>query len=309
MYSSALATALSVLAVTSAANIPRQVANTTTQIAQLGGWVECLAVRSNGHLLATRLDVPELWTVDPTTKTTAKIATFPNALGLTGVAEIAPDVFAVVAGNFSTTAFTIGNGSWSVWKIDFTGATPKQTLLKAIPEAGFLLGATAFNNDTAFIADAGNGALYRISITTGEYEVVLQDPTMKAPDGSFIPEGIHGVRYIPQTGSVFFTNTFGSTFNKFDVNRTSGKPIVFSGVTTITTKVETPEDLAVIEGTAFIMSLNGGGIFRVTPDGKSTKIVDVTSGSTVAIGRGTTDARTLYFANSSGTISAVSSPL
>ena len=304
MYLSVFTTTLVALATASASIIPRQAAS---QVAQLGGWVECLAVRSNGAILATRLDVPELWTVDPVTKTSSRVTSFPNALGLTGVAEISPDVFVVVAGNFSTTTFDIGNGSWSVWKVDLTGATPKQTLLKAVPEAGFLLGATAFNNDTAFIADAGNGALYRFSITTGDYEIVLQDPTMKAPTGAFISEGIHGVRYIPQSGSVFFTNTFGSTFNMFDVDKTTGKPT--SSVKIITTKVETPEDLAIIEGTAFIMSLNGGGIFSVTPDGLSTKIVEVQSGSTVAIGRGATDKKALYFATSSGSISVVSSPL
>lgn len=296
-------TTLGFLASASAAIIPRQTTNSTL-VAQLGGWVECLAVRSNGAILATRLDVPELWTVDPVAKTSAKIATIPNALGLTGVAEISPDVFTVVAGNFSTTTFDIGNGSWSVWKVDLTGTFPKQTLLNAVPEAGFLLGATAFNNDTAFIADAGNGALYRISLVTGDYEIVLQDAAMKAPAGAFISEGIHGVRYIPQTGTVFFTNTFGSTFNKFNVEKVTGKAV--GTVTTITTQVATPEDLVVIEGTAFIMSLNGGGIFKVAPDGSSTKIVDVQSGSTVAIGRGVNDTDTLYFANSSGSISAVS---
>ncbi|KAH8724781.1 hypothetical protein GQ44DRAFT_617348 [Phaeosphaeriaceae sp. PMI808] len=304
MRSSILIIVSHVFGIALAAILPRQAA---TQIAQLGGWVECLAVRSNGAILATRLDVPELWTVDPVTKTSSKIASFPNALGLTGVAEISPDIFAVVAGNFSTTSFDIGNGSWAVWKVDLTGTAPKQTLLRAIPEAAFLLGATAFNNDTAFIADAGAGALYRISVTTGDYEIVLKDPAMKAPAGSFIAEGIHGVRYVPQTGNVYFTNTFGSTFNKFEVNKLTGKPT--GAITTITAKVETPEDLAIVEGTALIMSLNGGGIFKVTPDGSSVKAVDVKSGSTVAFGRGTTDAKMIYFATSSGSISAVPFPL
>ena len=304
MRLSTVATVLFALKFASASVIPRQAA---TQVAQLGGWVECLAIRSNGGILANRLDVPELWTIDPVTKTSTKLFSFPNALGLTGIAETSPDIFAVVAGNFSTTNFSIGNGSWAVWKVDLTGETPKQTLLKEIPEGGFLLGATAFNNDTAFIADAGNGALYRISMTTGHYEILLQDPTMKAPAGAFISEGIHGVRYVPQLDTVFFTNTFGSTFNRFNIDKTTGKAT--SSVTTITTNIETPEDLTIIEGTAFIMSLNGGGIFRVTPDGKSIKIVDVVSGSTVAVGRGTSDAKTLYFATSSGSVMAVSSLL
>ncbi|KAH7390526.1 hypothetical protein BKA66DRAFT_439834 [Pyrenochaeta sp. MPI-SDFR-AT-0127] len=303
MHFPSLLTVLATLPIILASVRPRQA---STQVAQLGGWIECLAVRSNGAILANRLDVPELWTVDPVTKTTSKVISLPNALGLTGIAEISPDIFAVVAGNFSTTNFSIGNGSWSVWKVDLSGETPKQTLLAAVPEAGFLLGATAFDNDTAFIADAGNGALYRINMTTGDYSIVLQDVSMKAPAGSFISEGIHGVRYSPQLGTVFFTNTFGSTFNKFSVDKTTGKAT--SAVTTITSSIDTPEDLVVVEGAAFIMSLNGGGIFKVTPDGKSAKIIDVVSGSTVAFGRGVTDTKTLYYATSSGSVMAALGP-
>lgn len=292
-----------IISIILASVIPRQA---VTQVAQLGGWIECLAVRSNGALFANRLDVPELWTIDPVSKASSRILSFPNALGLTGIAETSPDIFAVVAGNFSTIDFSIGNGSWSVWKVDLSGETPKQTLLKAIPEAGFLLGATRFDNDTAFVADAGNGALYRISISTGDYSIVLQDPSMQAPAGSFISEGIHGVRYSPPLGTVFFTNTFGSTFNRFSVDRATGNAT--SSVTTVTTSVETPMDLAIVEGTAFIMSLNGGGIFKVTPDGKSAKIVNVMSGSTVAIGRGESDTN-LYYATSNGSVMAVSNLL
>lgn len=298
------ATVLSTIATASAAVLPRQAP--TTQVAQLAGWVECIAVRSNGAILANRLDVPELWEINPVTKASSKIFSFPNALGLTGITEVTPDVFVIAAGNFSTTAFTIGNGSWAVWKVDLSGATPKQTLLKAIPEAGFLLGATTFNKDTAFIADSGNGALYRIDVTTGDYEIVLKDPSMKAPEGSFIAEGIHGVRYLPNLGSVFFTNTFGNTFNRFEVDKVTGKPT--SAVSLITSSVETPLDLAIIEGTAFIVSLNGAGIYRVTPDGKSAKIIDVASGLTVAVGRGAIDSKTLYFANNTGAILSASSP-
>jgi hypothetical protein len=70
----------------------------------LGTWVENLAVRTNGQLLVTLLSQPELYHVDPFQKTAPTlIHSFPNASGLLGIAEIEDDVFAVVAGNWSTT--------------------------------------------------------------------------------------------------------------------------------------------------------------------------------------------------------------
>jgi hypothetical protein len=53
------------------------------------------------------------------------------------------------------------------------------------------------------------------------------------------------------------------------------------------------------------MGFNGGGIYRVTSRGNSTKTADVVSGSTVAFGRGLNDMETLYYATSGGAVMAV----
>ncbi|KAJ7114418.1 hypothetical protein C8R44DRAFT_881260 [Mycena epipterygia] len=53
-------------------------------------WLENLAVRPNGQILATRLDVPELYqiTPDPHNPKPTLIYAFPSALGTLGIAEL-----------------------------------------------------------------------------------------------------------------------------------------------------------------------------------------------------------------------------
>lgn len=77
---------------------------TTTSIGHLpnDSWAENLAVRSNGQLLVTLLDVPEVYQIDPFgSHHTQLIEQIPVAGGLLGITEIQPDVFAIVAGNRS----------------------------------------------------------------------------------------------------------------------------------------------------------------------------------------------------------------
>lgn len=141
---------------------------------------EGIAARSNGQLLVSFFDKGEAWLVDPPTKKANKVATFTHCTCSAAIAEIAPDVFAVVAGKYT---YSNTPGSWGVWKVDFTaGSTPTTTLIKTVPESGMWNGMTTFNNDTVLIGDALKGAVFKMNVNTGAYSIVIQDPTM-APSG------------------------------------------------------------------------------------------------------------------------------
>jgi hypothetical protein len=88
------------------ASSTKPVLRTVTQFPNLT-WVENLAVRSNGQVLVTLLTTPELVLVDPFNDGKQVVVhQFPNVVGLTGIAEIAEDVFAVASGNFSVKTFS-----------------------------------------------------------------------------------------------------------------------------------------------------------------------------------------------------------
>jgi hypothetical protein len=182
-----------------------------TEIVRLPS-LENIAVRPNGQLLATNMNSPNLYTIDPATKTSSTAAAVSGASGLSGIGEVTPDVFVVIGGSPQGTA---------VHKVDFTGAgaTPKVTLVKKIPDAKNMNGLAVFNNDTVLLADAAKGNIIKLVLSTGDSSVALSDPTM-APSGP-VPFGIDGLKYDSGTGTVWYTNIFKNSFHKVSVDAAS----------------------------------------------------------------------------------------
>ncbi|KAF2464820.1 uncharacterized protein BDR25DRAFT_328912 [Lindgomyces ingoldianus] len=246
---------------------------------------EGIAARSNGQLLVSFFEKAEVWSLDPVTQKAAKIASFTDATCAAGITEIAPDVFAVVAGQ-------------GIWKIDLTSGTAKTTLIKKVPESEMWNGLTTLNNDTILIGDALKGAIFRMNVNTGDYSIAIQDPTL-VKSSSGIPMGIDGLRYF--NGTVYFTNISKNTLLKVPVDQT-GKAT--GAITTIWSTTQA-DDLAIgPDGSAYVAA--GSKIQKVTADGKiSTVPGSVSSSTSCTLGRTDTDKNTLYVASSNGQISSI----
>lgn len=88
-----------------------------------GSWVENLAIRSNGGILASFAIQPQIAYLDPSQPGAAPktIATFPApATGTLGITELQPDVFYVATNNFSFTSLSALPGKGQVWRLDMT---------------------------------------------------------------------------------------------------------------------------------------------------------------------------------------------
>ena len=106
-------------------NEPELQVETMFQFPNNGSWVDNIALRSDGSLLLTRLDVPEVWSVNTTSGNATLAYAFPNVTSRFGISEIDTDVFAVVVGNFSTETYVPTAGSFSLQKLDFNKANFK----------------------------------------------------------------------------------------------------------------------------------------------------------------------------------------
>lgn len=181
-----------------------------TEVVKLAS-LENIAVRPNGQLLVTNMNSPNLYAVDPVAKTSSTAVAVSGAAGLSGIGEIAPDVFVVIGGSPQGTA---------VHRVDFTGGgAPRATLVKKIADAKNMNGLAVFDNDTVLLGDAAKGALVKLTVSSGDSSVALSDPTM-APSGP-IPFGIDGLKY--SNGTVWYTNIFKNSFHKVSVD-TASKP-------------------------------------------------------------------------------------
>ncbi|KAK2595102.1 hypothetical protein QQS21_007187 [Conoideocrella luteorostrata] len=180
-------------------------------------FIENIAVRSNGHLLISTFDNAKLYSVEPClgAAKVSVVAQVPNATALLGIAEIAPDVFAISAGNFikEERAFEKGSGRIAIVRLNRCAAeNPTVETVAWIPETRMLNGMVALpeNRHIILSADSINGRLFRINTANGVIDVVFQDKTLLPGSDGVIPVGVNGLRiykkylYFTNSGQQFF---------------------------------------------------------------------------------------------------------
>ncbi|EED17888.1 conserved hypothetical protein [Talaromyces stipitatus ATCC 10500] len=192
---------------------------TAFQFEDNGSWIANIANRPNNDLVITRTDVPEVWTIN-VDEGTAQVATnISDANNLIGISSIDDDEYVVIAGNLDTTTLTPEAGSFSAWKVSIDGdGVGTANLIAAIPDAQFLHGVVTFQKtrDTVnvLIADAGQGALYKLDTANGEYSIVIQD------------DGLAGVNNLRmQNGYLYFTATQNKVFGRVPLDLEEGTAV------------------------------------------------------------------------------------
>ncbi|KAJ5761743.1 uncharacterized protein N7511_005125 [Penicillium nucicola] len=296
-------------------NEPSVKVETLFQFPENGSWIDNLVLRSDGSLLLTRLDVPEVWSVN-TTKGNATLAySFPNVTSCFGISEIADDIFAVVVGNFSTTTYKPDAGSFSLQKIDFSQTNsemderasqfPNASQIAVLPDAQALNGMTTFsqNPDLVLIADSPKGAVWKVNTKTGDYSVALNDTTMLPAKGQALPLGINGLKMVEDY--LYYSSTTRMEFCRVKVDE-EVKPI---GEYEVIASGFLPDNLDVNEdGMAYIATDPQNSVVRITPSGQ----ISLVAGgqlSTEMPGPTSTrlsdDRKTLYVGTSGGQVAPV----
>ncbi|KZP21481.1 hypothetical protein FIBSPDRAFT_740671 [Athelia psychrophila] len=268
---------------------------TTASIGKLpnGSWAENLAVRANGQLLVTLITAPEIHQIDPFgSHETKLVETLPVAGGLLGITEIQHDVFAVVAGNTSL------SGSFSVWKVDVNHTPAKSTKIADVLPAVILNGATPLydNCSAILVADSGAGVVYRVDTETGNYTVVLDDPTMKIAANASIPFGVNGLHI--RGCYLYYTSTTQGLFSRIAI-RPDGTA---AGPAEVIAHNAVFDDDFTFDraGNAYVATNANNTVQRITPAGKVTVVAGnidsaLFAGATAAqFGRTAADAAVLY---------------
>jgi hypothetical protein len=263
-------------------------------------WIENIAVRSNGQLLLNLLSTPPIYSLDPLNPSpgSAKLLhNFPFATGLTGIAEIKPDIFAVVAGN------------WSVWKVDFVHSKknlPAVSKISDLPKASFLNGMTLLAPGSPYllIADSVLGVVWRLNHLASEFEIALESPLMQAPAGPVLL-GINGIHVLDS--SVYFTNTFQKLFARVSVNLHGPDAGFAVGDYEIVANNGVSDDFTFDkDGNAYITQDSGNELQLVNQEGKVTLLAGnatstIVEGDTAdAFGRTKWDENILYVVTNGG---------
>ena len=192
-----------------------------------GTWVENIAVRANGQILATLINTPQVYQVDPNPSAAhpaTLVHTFPAYLSCTGITELGNDIFYVITGNFSLQTFATTPGSFSVWKLNLAGFTTggapaAATKIADFPESIFLNGMTALQpsgGDTLLVADSSAGVVYSLNVNTGAVVKIITDPLIAPTAGANPALGVNGVKIRNQ--NLYFSNTDQALLGKIALN-------------------------------------------------------------------------------------------
>jgi hypothetical protein len=176
-----------------------------------GSWIENIAVRSNGHLLLTFYDKPEVWQVDPLTRQAKPILVyrFPSANGCLGITEVSPDKFAVIVGKMKS---KIDPGASSnIWTLDLRGGRlgASQITQQNAPPLNLLNGLTTLSPNAVLAADTVAGVIRCINLNNGASTIVVNDTL-----------GVNGVRL--RGGILYYTNIIKGTFSQIPIDTRSG---------------------------------------------------------------------------------------
>ncbi|KAJ5753776.1 uncharacterized protein N7511_007929 [Penicillium nucicola] len=230
--------------------------STVYQFSSNDTWLENLATRSNGVILATEIGPPaNLLAFDPRETPAQKrvIKEFSSVLGITGITEGAHDVFYVTGAN--TTSDNISDppkNATHVWEVDFnTGSKNPKIKLLCRPTAPTGFNGMATFNETILLASASyQNSIFAIDVKTGRtWEAIKQTNLMSSINGIKVSDGFvywtaNGALYRAElysnvtagTGQLIYQGSafddFAISPNGFALNETYGSSYKFAYLAT-----------------------------------------------------------------------------
>ncbi|KAF5482950.1 hypothetical protein CGCS363_v015120 [Colletotrichum siamense] len=181
--------------------------STVYQFEHNNTWFENLVVSSVSDILATSLDVPESWLIEPATGKGQALVTITGVLGTIGITEPALDIFVFRAGNLSISPLDVVSGSLRLFSLDLSRKDPEVELITSMPDAVLINGITSWSAKEVLVTDTILGAIYKVNTVTGPYETSLSGPDFAGANGVSV-----------QDGYLYYTSSSNQTLSRVLVN-------------------------------------------------------------------------------------------
>lgn len=275
--------------------------STVFQLETVGTWFENLVIRPNGLILATRVDAPELWSIDPVTRTGSSILSIPGFSGFTGIAELSDDIYVMAAGNFTTNGGPV-EGTASLLQVDLRRSVVEFKYVAQLSDAGLINGIARWDDESVLLADSTRGLILKVNVENGQYSTAISDPTMAVPSNASTNNiGINGIKKL--NNFVYYKSSALELFCRIPVDSsataTGSVQVLASGF---------PQDDFSLhpDGTAYIATNSLNTIVRVTGDGQvctmagSLDSIDLAADTACQFGRTTRDSSILYVSTAGG---------
>ncbi|KAH6887766.1 hypothetical protein B0T10DRAFT_490303 [Thelonectria olida] len=285
-----------------------------------GTWLENIAARPNGDLLATQMWPSAIvYTIKKPTGPTHKIeelVSIPEIQSIYGIDQVpkgrhGKETYIVVGGNSSNIGVPV-IGTFSAFAIEFGCETSKPKVKRISnfnTKSAFLNGVTAIPgvSKAVLVADSANGFVGYLDLKSGKWDTsAFVFPEMAPKPNATLPVGVNGIR--AYNGYLYFSNSFAVSIYRIPITP-SGYPVKGAKpklVSDFSDKAVFVDDFAIdTEGNIWAASnFDNKVVYINTKTGTSKVVVGgdnemIVAGDTaVAFGRGKYDKDFLYVATS-----------
>ncbi|KJK78774.1 hypothetical protein H634G_05588 [Metarhizium anisopliae BRIP 53293] len=241
-------------------------ANQLFQFANTSQFVENIAVRPNGHLLLNTFDNARLYTLDSSAKEIVPqvVAQIPGSTALTGIVDVAHDVYAVSAGilNFTNLSFEPGTS---------------KIVLVNVGDCSHGKPASVEHRHIVLSADSKTGRVYRVNTLNGEVDIALEDDGFTpGPRPNSVPLGINGIKVF--NGYLYLTNSGQGFVARIKINDFGDKAGDLEIITTLPLDPpKTPDDFSIAKDGTIYLGAHLDTLVKITPDGKWVSLIEGSS--------------------------------
>lgn len=238
-------------------------------------FLENIHVRTEGSLLLTSVNSGELYTLDPTAAAplAVSVANLTGSTGLTGMATIGPDLYAVSGGMHSK--FIFDNNSMQVYVVRIPGNSDGGIVLESIRvlDTQMLNGMAVLYKAPWIVlsADSIGGRIFRINTFTSKVDVAFADASLGPGDNAAVPLGANGLKV--HNGYLYFTNSGQGTFARIKINddgTKAGNVQILARLQGAITVTNAYDDFTFDnKGNAYV-ALHSYTIVKIAPDGTQT---------------------------------------
>ncbi|KAJ4408403.1 hypothetical protein N0V82_009723 [Gnomoniopsis sp. IMI 355080] len=246
-------------------------------------WLENLVYRPSAKtVLATRLDVAQLWSISTTTGAGTLLANVPDITALVGITQTgsSPDEFYVAGLNFTTAG--IQPNSSTLWKLTFPldGGFVFEPAF-GVPGMTLINGLTTWNKTTILATDSYEGTIWEINLNTKSSSRALADPTMARIDDN----GVNGVKVLRSSKEVYvyYTSTDQSLLARIPVDPLMARALGPADI--IAFDIGAVDDFALLpDGSAVIATGSNNTIVHVSLSGNVETVAGSPESQEVASG-------------------------
>lgn len=281
-----------------------------TRIANGSFHLENIAIRSNGHLLINSFDNGRIYTLDPNVENPQAhvLVNVPHVEQLTGIAEVAPDVYAVTGGVQGDEGLAFSSASAAI--VNLNGCGDEDVTVRTIAniDSPMLNGMVALPSHPHVIlsVDSIGGRMLRIDTETGHTEVAWSSEQISPfPEPKIIPLGANGLKIYED--HLYFTNSDRGFYGRLKITEDGGLDGDFEEIWQRPEEsMRAPDDFDLTsEGVAYV-TLQRDSLIKITQEGNMETLLSPEKGdvkldtpTALAI---TEDEKTVYVVTGTGQV-------